>query len=130
MRKRPSTSEYQPLVRPPKTSGLKLQQVARRDGRRDHRDLLRQRISGSKGRDKRPAFDRLCKDAAQRRFDLIMAWSVDRLGRRLQDLIGFLAEIHALRVDLYLHQQGSTQLLRLEKRCFKCWACSPSLSGL
>ena len=35
-----------------------------------------------------------------------MAWSVDRLGRSLQDLIGFLAEIHALRVDLYLHQQG------------------------
>ena len=63
-------------------------------------------ISGSKGRDKRPAFDRLCKDAAQRRFDMIMAWSVDRLGRRLQDLIGFLAEIHALKVDLYLHQQG------------------------
>jgi DNA invertase Pin-like site-specific DNA recombinase len=35
-----------------------------------------------------------------------MAWSVDRLGRSLQDLIGFLAEIHALKVDLYLHQQG------------------------
>src|SRR5215470_8216321 len=31
---------------------------------------------------------------------------VDRLGRSLQDLVGFLSEIHALKVDLYLHQQG------------------------
>jgi DNA invertase Pin-like site-specific DNA recombinase len=35
-----------------------------------------------------------------------MAWSVDRLGRSLQDLVGFLTEIHALKVDLYLHPQG------------------------
>ena len=63
-------------------------------------------ISGAKGRDKRPAFDRLCRDAAQRKFDLVMAWSVDRLGRSLQDLVGFLSELHALRIDLFLHQQG------------------------
>ena len=35
-----------------------------------------------------------------------MAWSVDRLGRSLQDLVGFLSEIHAAGVDLFLHQQG------------------------
>ena len=35
-----------------------------------------------------------------------MAWSVDRLGRSLQDLIGFLSELHALHIDLFLHQQG------------------------
>ena len=63
-------------------------------------------ISGAKGRDKRPAFDRLCRDAAKRQFDMVMAWSVDRLGRSLQDLVGFLSELHALRVDLFLHQQG------------------------
>ena len=40
-------------------------------------------ISGAKGRDRRPAFDRLCRDATRRRFDIIMAWSVDRLGRSL-----------------------------------------------
>jgi len=38
--------------------------------------------------------------------DLVAAWSVDRLGRSLQDLLSFLAELHAKRVDLYLHQQG------------------------
>jgi DNA invertase Pin-like site-specific DNA recombinase len=63
-------------------------------------------ISGGKGRDKRPAFDKLYKDAARRKFDLVMAWSVDRLGRSLRDLIDFLGEIHALKINLYLHQQG------------------------
>src|SRR5947199_2013522 len=63
-------------------------------------------ISGTRGRDKRPAFDALCRDAAKRQFDMVMAWSVDRLGRSLQDLVGFLSELHALRIDLFLHQQG------------------------
>lgn len=63
-------------------------------------------ISGAKGRDKRPQFDKLCKDAARRQFDVVMAWSVDRLGRSLQDLVAFLGEIHAAGVNLYLHQQG------------------------
>ena len=43
-------------------------------------------ISGVKSRDKRPAFDALCRDAAKRQFDVVMAWNVDRLGRSLQDL--------------------------------------------
>lgn len=63
-------------------------------------------ISGTNGREKRPAFDALCKAAARREFDAVMAWSVDRLGRSLQHLIGFLEELHAVKVDLYLHQQG------------------------
>lgn len=63
-------------------------------------------ISGAKGRAGRPAFDALCKDAARRRFEMVMAWSVDRLGRSLQDLIGFLSELHTLGIDLFLHQQG------------------------
>src|SRR3979411_510365 len=63
-------------------------------------------ISGAKGRNQRPAFNELCRDATLRRFDLVMAWSVDRLGRSLQDLISFLSELHALRIDLFLHQQG------------------------
>ena len=63
-------------------------------------------ISGTRGRDKRPAFDALCRDATKRQFDLVMAWSVDRLGRSLKDLVAFLSELHALRIDLFLHQQG------------------------
>ncbi len=63
-------------------------------------------ISGANGREKRPAFDKLLKDASRREFDLVAAWSVDRLGRSLQHLVAFLGELHALKIDLYLHQQG------------------------
>jgi len=46
-------------------------------------------ISGAKSRDERPEFDRLLRDAAQRKFDMVVAWSVDWLGRSLQDLVSF-----------------------------------------
>jgi DNA invertase Pin-like site-specific DNA recombinase len=83
-----------------------LRQVASRIGCKIIKVYKDHGISGAKGRDKRPAFDALCRDAAKREFDLVMAWSVDRLGRSLQDLVGFLSELHALKIDLFLHQQG------------------------
>jgi DNA invertase Pin-like site-specific DNA recombinase len=65
-----------------------------------------QGISGKGGRRLRPAFDRLCSAIGRREYDIVAAWSVDRLGRSLQDLVSFLGELHAKGVDLYLHQQG------------------------
>ena len=63
-------------------------------------------ISGSKGREKRPGFDALCHAIARRQVDMVAAWSVDRLGRSLQDLVSFLGDLNKKGVDLYLHQQG------------------------
>jgi DNA invertase Pin-like site-specific DNA recombinase len=63
-------------------------------------------ISGAKGRDQRPGLDRLLQDATSRKINMIAAWSVDRLGRSLQDLVGFLTELQALGCHLYLHQQA------------------------
>jgi DNA invertase Pin-like site-specific DNA recombinase len=83
-----------------------LRQVAERAGWKVDKVYKDHGISGSKGRDKRPAFDALHKAAARREIDIVMAWSVDRLGRSLQDLVAFLSEIHAAGVDLFLHQQG------------------------
>jgi DNA invertase Pin-like site-specific DNA recombinase len=83
-----------------------LRQVADRAGWQITKVYKDHGISGAKGKDKRPAFDALHKAAARREFDVVMAWSVDRLGRSLQDLIGFLSEINAVGVDLFLHQQG------------------------
>ncbi len=83
-----------------------LRSVAERKGCEIVRVYRDHGISGAKGRDQRPQFDAMHRDAARRLFDVIMAWSVDRLGRSLQDLIAFLGEIHAAGVDLYLHQQG------------------------
>ena len=63
-------------------------------------------ISGAKGREQRPGLDKLLQAVARREMDMVLAWSVDRLGRSLQDLLSFLGELHAKGVDLYLHQQG------------------------
>src|SRR5262249_37427548 len=74
---------------------LELRRVAGRAGWEVVETYVDHAISGSKGRDQRPSFDRLHNDAAARRFDLVMAWSVDRLGRSLQHLVGFLGELRA-----------------------------------
>ena len=46
-------------------------------------------ISGAKGREQRPELDRMMKDSTKRKFDVVMVWSIDRLGRSLQHLIKF-----------------------------------------
>jgi DNA invertase Pin-like site-specific DNA recombinase len=63
-------------------------------------------ISGAKGREKRPGYDALLKGVTRGEYDLVAAWSVCRLGRSLQDLVGFLADLQAREVGLYLHVQG------------------------
>ena len=63
-------------------------------------------ISGAKGRRDRPQFDALLRGVTRKEFDVVAAWSVDRLGRSLQDLVGFLVDLQAKGVHLYLHQQA------------------------
>jgi DNA invertase Pin-like site-specific DNA recombinase len=63
-------------------------------------------ISGARGREHRPGLDALLKGVTRREYDIVAAWSVCRLGRSLPDLIGFLGELQARGVDLYLHQQA------------------------
>lgn len=85
---------------------LELTAVAERHGWTVAAEFVDQGISGGKGRDKRPAFDKLCRAITRREIDMVAAWSVDRLSRSLQDLVSFLGEVHGAGVDLYLHQQG------------------------
>ena len=63
-------------------------------------------LSGGKGRENRPGFDALMMAVARREIDMVAAWSVDRLGRSLMDVLAFLRDLHAKKVDLFLHQQG------------------------
>jgi DNA invertase Pin-like site-specific DNA recombinase len=63
-------------------------------------------ISGAKGREERPGLDEMLKDAQRRRFDVVMAWAIDRLGRSLIDLLGTIQTLEACGVDLYLDQQA------------------------
>jgi len=63
-------------------------------------------ISGAKGRDKRPAFDQMLKDAVRRKFDVTMCWSIDRLGRSVLHVANAMAELDAAGVALYSDQQA------------------------
>ena len=89
-----------------KNQEIELQAVAERHGWQVVTVFKDQGICGAKGRDKRPGLDKLLQAVARKEFDLVAAWSVDRLGRSLIDLVGILQEFHAKHVDLYLHQQG------------------------
>jgi DNA invertase Pin-like site-specific DNA recombinase len=63
-------------------------------------------ISGAKGRDKRPAFDAMMQDAKRRRFDLVMVWSVDRLGRATATVATAMTELDELGVGFYADKEG------------------------
>jgi DNA invertase Pin-like site-specific DNA recombinase len=63
-------------------------------------------ISGAKGRDQRPAFNQMLKDAVRRRFDVCMCWSIDRLGRSVLHVASAMAELDAAGVALYSDQQA------------------------
>jgi DNA invertase Pin-like site-specific DNA recombinase len=63
-------------------------------------------ISGAKGRNYRPGLDAMMRAVNTKEFDLVAAWSVDRLGRSLTDLLSILQGLQDKGVDLFLHQQG------------------------
>ena len=83
-----------------------LRQIAERRGWQVVEQYSDAGISGSKGRDGRPGLDQMVKDAQRRKFDVIMAWAIDRLGRSLIDLLGTIQTLEASGVDLYLDQQS------------------------
>ena len=85
---------------------LVLTEVAKRSGWEVVHVFRDEGISGAKGRDKRPGYDALLKAVARHEVQIVAAWSVDRLGRSLPDLVGFLSDIQARGCDLYLHQQA------------------------
>ncbi len=63
-------------------------------------------VSGAKGRNRRPGLDALLKDASRGRFNVVLAWALDRLGRSLLDLLDTLSELETVGVALVLHQQA------------------------
>ena len=68
------------------------------------REYLDRGISGSK--DRRPALDELIIDGKCRRFDVLVCWRLDRLGRNLRHLILLLDELAALDVAFVSLQEG------------------------
>ena len=83
-----------------------LQEIVSRNGWELVQTYVDEGISGTKGRDKRPEFDRLCKDMVRRKFNRILVWDISRLGRSLQHLVEFLNEVQSVNCHLYIHQSG------------------------
>src|SRR5207237_5759983 len=61
-------------------------------------------VSGAK--DRRPALDELLRDARRRRFDVLVVWRLDRLGRNLRHLITLLDELQALGIAFVSLNEG------------------------
>ena len=76
-------------------------------------------ISGAKGRNGRPGLDLMLKDASRRKFDIVMAWAIDRLGRSLIDLLDTIQHLEACDVDLYLDQQAIDTTTPMGKLIFQ-----------
>jgi len=76
-------------------------------------------ISGAKGRNGRPGLDSMLKDASRRKFDIVMAWAIDRLGRSLIDLLDTIQHLEACGVDLYLDQQAIDTTTPMGKLVFQ-----------
>jgi DNA invertase Pin-like site-specific DNA recombinase len=83
-----------------------LRQIAERRGWTIIEVYTDEAISGAKGRDKRPGLDAMLNDASRRKFDVVMAWAMDRMGRSLIDLLHTIEHLKACGVDLYLDQQN------------------------
>lgn len=83
-----------------------LRAVAERMGYEIVSEFIDNGISGSKSRKDRPALDEMMKLATQRKFEMVMCWSIDRLGRSLQHLVEILNELQSMKIDLFFMQQG------------------------
>ena len=85
---------------------LELRAAASRMGWTVAAELTDHAISGTKGRADRPAWNKLFTMIQRREVDVVCAWSIDRLGRSIKELVGFMDEVQAAGVDLYVHQQA------------------------
>ena len=63
-------------------------------------------VSGTKSVDDRKELHRMLQDAARKKFDKVVIWSVDRLGRSMKHLVSVLSQLKDLDVDIYSYKQG------------------------
>jgi DNA invertase Pin-like site-specific DNA recombinase len=80
-------------------------------------------ISGSKGRQDRPGLDQMMKDGVQRKFEMVLVWSVDRLGRSVSDLVQIMKEFNELKIDLYFNQQSIDTSTSSGRMVFGIFGC-------
>ena len=96
-----------------------LRQIAERRGWEVVHEYHDAGISGSKQREARPGLDQMLNDAQRRRFDVVMAWAIDRLGRSLVDLLSTIQTLETCGVDLYFDQQSIDTTTPAERLIFQ-----------
>ncbi len=69
-------------------------------------DVYDETVSGTKNNEDRSEFNRLIKDVKRKRFDMVLCWSLDRLGRKTTELLKFLTVLEDYDVGLYCWKQG------------------------
>jgi DNA invertase Pin-like site-specific DNA recombinase len=98
---------------------LQLRQIAERRGWEVVAVYNDAGISGAKGRKERPGLDQMLNDASRGKFDIVMAWAIDRIGRSLVDLLGTIQHLEACGADLYLDQQSIDTTTPMGKLIFQ-----------
>jgi DNA invertase Pin-like site-specific DNA recombinase len=88
----------------PETQGIELRQFAAQRGYEVIEEYLDHGVSGTKVR--RPALDKLLKDAHRRRFDSVLVWSCDRLARSTKHFLQVLDELSELGIQ-FISQRES-----------------------
>jgi len=87
----------------PETQLIPLRQYAEARGLVVYREYV---DVASGVQESRPQLDELIQDAKKRRFDALVVWKLDRLGRSLKHLILLLEELNALGVQFISYTEG------------------------
>jgi len=69
-------------------------------------DEYNETVSGTKGVNDRKELDRMLKDASRKKFQKVVVWSVDRVGRSMKHLVSVLSQLKDLDIDIYSYKQG------------------------
>jgi len=82
-------------------------------------EIYDETISGTKGVDERYELNRMMHDACQKKFDKVVVWSVDRLGRSMKHLVNVLSQLDDLNVDVFSYAQGIDTSTQFGKSMFQ-----------
>jgi DNA invertase Pin-like site-specific DNA recombinase len=88
----------------PETQGIELRQFARQRGYEIVHEYVDHGVSGTKVR--RPALDRLLKDAHRRKFDTVLVWSCDRLARSTKHFLQVLDELNEVGIQFLSQREA------------------------
>ncbi len=82
-------------------------------------EIYEETISGTKGVDERYELNRMMHDACRKKFDKVVVWSVDRLGRSMKHLVSVLSQLDELNVDVFSYVQGIDTSTQFGKSMFQ-----------